>query len=241
VIVVLGRPALGVDGSEEQESRVGSDRHLPAAGGLPAGIALAAAAAGPRVELVGTIGDDADGDAVAIALGRAGVGHAALLRDPAGRTPRVGPPPGVGAQDVEGPPSGDATQAPRRDAGDVAAPSPGEARDAPRLDAEDVDLGLRYLADYRVLVLAEPLPPPAEAVALEAARYQGAAVIAVVPAGASTSERLRDAATVLEAPEDGGSAFAELVARYAVALDSGQEPRVAFETARVATGFERRA
>lgn len=206
MIVVLGRPALVAGGAEEPEPGRGSRRDTPAPAGLAARIALAAAAAGSRVELVGTIGDDADGDAVALALGRAGVGHAALLRDPAASTAHDGA------------------------AGPTGRP--------PRLDAQDVDLGLRYLADYRVLVLADPLPPPAEAVALEAARYQDAAVIAVVPRGAAVSRTLQEAATVLEAPTDGGPAFAELVARYAVGLDSGQEPSVAFEAARLATGFE---
>ena len=74
MIVVLGRPGLTAD---DQIDR-------------PAGrIALAAARAGGRVELVGSVGDDADGDAVIVELGRAGIGHAAVLRDPAGRTPRV--------------------------------------------------------------------------------------------------------------------------------------------------------
>ena len=206
MIVVLGRPALVAGGAEEPEPGRGSRGDAPTPAGLAARIALAAAAAGSPVELVGTIGDDADGDAVALALGRAGVGHAALLRDPAGSTAHAG--------------------------------AAGPAGRPPRLEPQDVDLGLRYLADYRVLVLAEPLPPPAEAVALEAARYQGAAVIAVVPQGAPVSRTLREAGTVLEAPTDGGPAFAELVARYAAGLDSGQEPRAAFEAARLATGFE---
>lgn len=71
---MLGRPGLTAD---DQIDR-------------PAGrIALAAAISGGRVELVGSVGDDADGDAVIVELGRAGVGHAAVLRDPAGSTPRV--------------------------------------------------------------------------------------------------------------------------------------------------------
>ncbi len=210
MIVVLGRPALVAGSPEEPGPGRSSRPETVAPGGLAAGIALAAAAAGSRVELVGSIGDDPDGDAVALALGRAGVGHAALLRDPAGKTRRVGP----GTSSTE------------------------RAEVPPRLDAQDVDLGLRYLADYRVLVLAEPLPPPAETVALEAARYQGAAVIAVVPAGTPTSESLREAAAILEAPDDDDTAFVERVARYAAALDSGEEQRIAFETARSPTGLE---
>jgi ribokinase len=71
VILVVGRPALGADDRPD---------------GSAARVALAAVEAGARVELVGSVGDDAAGDAVAVALGRAGIGHAALLRDPAGTT-----------------------------------------------------------------------------------------------------------------------------------------------------------
>lgn len=68
MIVVVGRPGLDEKG------------RLARAPGL---IARAAAAAGARVELVGSVGDDSDGDATALELGRAGIGHAALLRMPA--------------------------------------------------------------------------------------------------------------------------------------------------------------
>ncbi|MDQ3869987.1 MAG: hypothetical protein M3301_00030 [Chloroflexota bacterium] len=247
MIVVLGRPALVAGSPEEPEPGRSSRRDHPVPGGLPAWIALAAAAAGKRVELVGSIGDDSDGDALALALGRAGVGHAALLRDPAGTTGRVpaatwpgesdevdSPPPGP---DAERPARPDAERPARLDPDQVPAPA---AERSPRFDAEDVDLGLRYLADYRVLVLAEPLPPRAEAVALEAARYQGAAVIAVVPVGTTTSESLRDAGIVLEAPDQGAPAFAELVGRYAAELDSGQVPQRALDAPRNGTGFEQR-
>jgi hypothetical protein len=68
VIVVVGRPGLDEMGRLDR----------------PAGrIARAAAASGARVELVGSVADDSDGDATALELGRAGIGHAALLRMPA--------------------------------------------------------------------------------------------------------------------------------------------------------------
>ena len=97
MIVVLGRPHV---------YRPEPDGEL-AAGGLAVELALAAAGAGAVVELVGSIGDDPEGDRVVVALGRAGVGHAALLRDPAGRTPLLGqandlrPLPRLEAADVE--------------------------------------------------------------------------------------------------------------------------------------------
>jgi sugar/nucleoside kinase (ribokinase family) len=97
VIVVLGRPRV----------------HRPdpsgalAPGGLAAEIAMALGRSGLGVELVGSIGDDPEGDHVVVGLGQAGVGHAALLRDPAARTPVLGaapaerPLPRLDAADVE--------------------------------------------------------------------------------------------------------------------------------------------
>ncbi len=83
MIVVLGRPrAARPSRSREPTHRV------PA--GLCVSIASAAVAAGAHVELVGSIGDDAVGDAVVLGLSRNGIGHAALLRDPAAHTPEVG-------------------------------------------------------------------------------------------------------------------------------------------------------
>jgi hypothetical protein len=79
MIVVLGRPRV---------YRPEPDGPL-APGGLAAEVALAVGRAGVGVEIVGSIGDDPEGDRVILELGRAGVGHAALLRDPAGRTPNL--------------------------------------------------------------------------------------------------------------------------------------------------------
>jgi hypothetical protein len=194
MIVVLGRPrAASSPGTRDSDL----DGVRPV--GLAVEIACAAAAAGGRVELVGSIGDDAAGDAVVVALGRAGVGHAALLRDPAARTG-------------------------------------GEARPA-RLDRADVELGLGYLVDYRVLVLAEPLAGDVEAAALDAAAFHAAQVIAVVTPGSAVSDRLATAATVLERPRVASDAFAQAVGRFAAELDSGAEPRAALAAAVQAAGW----
>jgi hypothetical protein len=67
VIVVLGRPRLDAEGA------------LADTAGR---IAVAAAAAGSRVDLVGAVADGEAGNLTVVALGRAGVGHAALLRRP---------------------------------------------------------------------------------------------------------------------------------------------------------------
>jgi len=203
VIVVVGRPSLVL---AAQPMSAEGDEASP--GGRASIVALAAARRGAEVQLVGTIGDDDAGDSIAVALGQAGVGHAALLRDPAARTP------------------GD------EDPGDPA---------APRLEARDVQLGLSYLSDFRVLVLAEPLPTDAQRAALDAADYQGAAVIAVAGRDGRGAEALGEEVTVLEAPEPEGPPFSELIAAYAVELDRGVEPAAAFEAARRAAGWEAEA
>ena len=124
-------------------------------GGLAAGVALAVAAAGVHVELVGSIGDDPDGDP----WRSRSVGPASAMPRSCA-TPRRGR---------------------RRRSADGALLT--EAGSLPRLDAADVELGLRYLPDCRVLVVATPLESAAWAAALEAAAYHGASVIAVVRVG----------------------------------------------------------
>jgi sugar/nucleoside kinase (ribokinase family) len=139
VIVVLGRPAARLDGGTVRLAGAVSE------------IALALANATGRVELVGAIGNDDVGDALAVTLARHGVGHAALLRDSSAPTPVI---------------SGDAM----RPRGPL-----------PRLDARDVDLGLRYLVEVHLLVIADALDPDAEAVARELARYHGVPVVGMLP------------------------------------------------------------
>jgi ribokinase len=202
VIVVLGRPGLGNAGSVESgEAGAAAGLH-----GRAAAIALAARRAGASVELVGSVGDDPEGDLVMVGLGAAGIGHAAVLRDPTARTPTA-----------EG-----AT----------------EAGPLPRLDPGDVSLGLSYLSQCRVLVIAEPLTAAANEVAAEAAAYHGAAIVAVAEEGSPADPGLPETATVLEAAAGDQDAFAELVGRYAAALDGGDSPAEAFRRARDAAGWE---
>jgi hypothetical protein len=210
MIVVLGRPRV---------YRPEPDGEL-APGGLGVEIALARGQAGAAVELVGSIGDDAEGDRVVVALGQASVGHAALLRDPSMRTPPLG--------------EAEADQG------------------LPRLEAADVELGLRYVADCRVLVIAEDLDPAARREALTAAEFHGAAVIMITSADSLDLDALGAAVTLLERPGlamadvDAGemdvptdartvaaqeAAFAGLVADYARRLDRGDAPAVAFRAA----------
>jgi hypothetical protein len=153
-----------------------------------------------------------------VELGRAGIGHAALLRDPGGSTPV----------------SGRLTS------------------QLPRLDAADVDLGLRYVIGFTVLILADALSPDAESAAIEAAAYHDAALIAVLPVGGKLSSALSAAATVLgaptaegaedmddEAPAPGSSqAFAAFVAALAIRTDAGTPIAEAFAEAAKSTGWE---
>ncbi len=85
MIVVLGRPHV---------YRPEPDGEL-APGGLAVELALAAVRTGADVEIVGSIGDDPEGDRIVLDLGRARVGHRALLRDASTRTPLVGQPRGL--------------------------------------------------------------------------------------------------------------------------------------------------
>jgi sugar/nucleoside kinase (ribokinase family) len=210
MIVVLGRPRV---------YRPEPDGPL-APGGLAVETALAAARGGAGVELVGSIGDDPEGDRIVVELGRAGVGHAALLRDPATRTPLVG--------------------------------QPRDARSLPRLDAADVELGLRYLSECRVLVIAAELADEALIQAQEAAAYHGAAVVVVASSGAVDPDSLADEVTLLERPavEDSESVedavivaaddadFGAFVAEYAIRLDKGETPAQAFAAALGETAWE---
>jgi len=141
-------------------------------------------------------------------LGRAGIGHAAVLRDPAGATPRD--------DDADG----------------------ADPRPVPRLDAADIDLGLRYLAECQVLVVGEPLDADALRVASDAASYHGAALVVLTAAGAAPSTELAEGATVLELPEEDSGAFPELVGRYAALLDSGRSPADAWRDALDEGGWE---
>lgn len=190
MILVVGRPGLGQRGQLH---------------GSAALVALAAAEAGSPVEIVGSVGDDPDGDAVALALGRAGVGHAALLRDPAGVTPRER----------------------------VPAEEP-----LPRLDARDIELGLSYLPECRVLVVAEALDRDALRAARQAAEYHAAQMIVLVPVGESPPRDVPSGATVLQTPEADGGAFASLVGRYAAALADGRSPDEAWQDALGGSGWQ---
>ena len=217
MIVVIGSPiGRSVDGAT-------------VAGGTASRIALAAARTGRSVQLVGKTGDDAIADGVVLDLARGGVGHVALLRDPARATPLEGSLVTVDETGVLG--DDDGQQAPSPDV------IPAEA-DGPALEAADVDLGLRYLTEFAVVALAEPASPETVAVVAEAARWGEAQLVLVLRAGESVPDGLPPDAIVFEAPNsDPDGAFATLVGIFAAALDDGTDPGDAFRASVASDGW----
>ena len=100
------------------------------------------------------------------------------------------------------------------------------------VDAGDVELALRYVPDYRVLVLAADLDAEVLRAVVDATAWSGAHLIALV-ADDGMAAMLPSDATVLARPgTDPDDEFAAMVAAYAVALDEGSAPGDAFATAK---------
>ena len=196
-----------------------------AAAGTAARVALAAAGAGRTVQVVGKIGDDPTADAVILDLAQGGVGHVALLRDGTRVTPLEPPEPeDSDADDAD-------TDADFADAGPTTA-------DGPSLDPADVDLGLRYLTEFAVVVVAEPVDAATVAIVAEAARWGDARMILVVPGAAAIPDGLPTDVVVFEAPEaDPDGVFASMVGRFAAGLDDGAEPGTAFRESLGSVGW----
>jgi sugar/nucleoside kinase (ribokinase family) len=214
VIIVVGLPAYA-DSSDGEKC----------AGGLAVEVAAAAQRRGSAVELVGKVGNDGAGDAVVVALGRMGIGHAALLRDPLLPTPVLA----VAAVDD------DTAEVDAEDTEARLLPADADAR--PALDAADIDLALKFLSQASVIVLAGPLPEAGVSAAVEGASFAEARLIVLVPAG-SVPPTVPVEATVLEAPPDDDGSFGRLVGLFAGALDVGVDPAAAFAEAVSAAGWE---
>jgi hypothetical protein len=210
VIVVVGSPAW-------------RDADPAGPAGRACEIALAAAGRGAVVEIVGRAGDDRVGDSLLIALAQAGVGHAAVLRDPVLPTPLVAPMPELDPADLL-----------------VDAPEPGGVAmpGGPRLDQADVALGLSYLTAFGVLVVTDDAPADVLPACVDGAAFTGAHLVVLVPDSRSLPGGLPPEATMLAAPDvaDDG-AFAALVGAYASALDLGEDAAAAFRTATSTTGW----
>lgn len=187
-----------------------------AADGRAVSIARAATAAGASVQLVGKVGDDPEGDQLLADLARAGIGHVAVLRDAAARTPVVALLPDDAETD------------------DQPLPPP----EGLGLDAADVELALRYLTDFRVVVVADPLSTDARRSVAEAASFAGAHLV-VVADSSSSGDDLPDGATILQGPTTADAdGFARLLGAYAAAVDRGTAPGAAFDEAATAVGLE---
>jgi len=240
VIAIIGIPVLARDGSEE-----------PRLVGLVASVALAASAEGAAVQLISKLGDDPDGDAALLAMGRAGIGHVATLRDAAHRTPVVhwlGSDAAAGA--LDGVPDDDDDESIDADdrsgeAATGAAVKPTDPTDRPLLDPADVELALRYLPDIAVVVVIEQ-ETAISLVAAAEATAASAHVIVVLPGDGQVgdetggSDALPAEALLLAAPTNGDrDAFGILVGRYAALVDKGTSPKQAFDRALAGQSAER--
>ncbi|HET7029388.1 MAG TPA: hypothetical protein VFI34_02665 [Candidatus Limnocylindrales bacterium] len=216
MLVVVGSPSARLEGGDVR------------ADGIAAGVAQAAVAAGGSVQIVGRVGEDPLGDGVLLDLAAAGVGHVAVLRAAGEATPLALPPSGRADDAAPGEAlAGDATFDP---------PSPMPAAGL-RLDAADLELALRYLPDYRVIVAAADLDPAALTSVVAAASWSGARLVVLVGGDPGTPNLPPDA-TVLAQPADADEAFSAVVARYAVELDRGSEPAAAFAAASSGAGWQ---
>jgi hypothetical protein len=217
MIVVVGLPVYA-DGPDGEEC----------AGGLAVEVAAAAGRRGGTVELVGKVGSDGAGDAVVVALGRLGIGHAALLRDMARPTPVL-------------------TATEREESADSAAEESAEEPQSmllpedpaarPALEAADVELALRFLPQASVIVLADPSAESMVEAGIQGAAFSAARLIVLVPTGGA-SPSVPPETTVLEAPQDDDGSFGRLVGIFAGALDAGLDPAAAFSEAVTTSGWE---
>ncbi len=219
MIVVIGSPL----------ARAGVERVR--ASGLASQVAAAAVAAGSDVQLIGRVGDDPSGDAVLHDLADAGVGHVAVLRDASRETPRSV------ADDAGEPSDAESLDFLPSAIADGPDRSPAEQVAGLLLDAADVELGLRYLVDFRVIVVADPVDEATIRVVEDAAASAEATVVALV-AGPAAPAPVGPSATVLVRPPGDTAAFGALVGRYAAGIDAGTAPPTAFEDAARGVGWE---
>lgn len=235
VIVVIGDPILRPAG-------VGAPSQ---AGGPASAIARACAEAGATVQIAGKVGDDPAGDEILLTLTRDGIGHVALLRD-AGTVTQVGAPAAstITADEVDAGSLADARADADREPDPMTTDGDEQRASAPTsaLAPEDLDLALRYLTSFAVLIVAQPLHASTLAVAVESAAYSGAHLILIDATEAETaavaSVPVDDITALLSPADDAEGQFAGLVGRYAAALDGGAAPAAAFRTALGTAGWE---
>ena len=228
MIVVVGSPLF----------RPGSADLPSGAAGLAAGIATAAAAAERTVQLVGRIGEDPAGEATLLALARDGIGHVASLRDPAHPTRAIAPATESDPDAIGDDPRSGAELATESDTESETGTSLGPIGSA-TLDRGDLELALRYLGTFSVVVVAEPLDPAALAVVADAVAYNGATLVVIVPAGHADPALPADAIAIEAPDDDPDGVFARTVGGFAAELDGGADPATALASAVAAHGWER--
>jgi hypothetical protein len=184
--------------------------------GATAAVAIAAVAAGGTVEVVTRIGDDAAGDAVVLGLAKSGVRHVATIRDAGRRTPVI--PENADGED----PVADVTPVDTTQAGVAAGPA---------LDAADVGLALRYLDDYRVIVLLHPADPAIIREASAAAGWASAQLVVVTPDVPEDVVEM-PAGTLAVTADRHAESVATLLGRYAAAIDRGEDAAAAYAVLR---------
>lgn len=152
----------------------------------------------------------------------------ALLRDATRHTPRL-----VGsAEDSLAPDADD-------EVGGTPRIEPADAAQRPGLDVGDVELGLRYLTEFRVIVACDPLDAATARVVADAANWSTTTLMAIVPAGGPEPVSLPDDSIVLQAPaSDPDGVFDRLVGELAAAIDSGADPQAAFRALLAGEGWE---
>ena len=106
------------------------------------------------------------------------------------------------------------------------------------IEAADVDLALRYLTDYAVLVLADSATSDVVRVISAAASWGDARLIVVVPSGEAAPQGLPPEGIVFEAPRaDPDGVFAMMVGSFVAALDLGDVPAEAFRSSVETSGW----
>jgi hypothetical protein len=116
---------------------------------------------------------------------------------------------------------------------------PADAADRPSLDSADIDLGLRYLTEFSVLVVAVPVDEAVGSIVSAAAGWASATLIVLVEDGAAVPTGLPSDAIVLQAsPPDPDGTFDILVGDLAASIDRGVPARDAFRELLAAAGWE---
>jgi hypothetical protein len=109
------------------------------------------------------------------------------------------------------------------------------ATNAPDLDGADVGLALKYLSDYRVIVLAHPSGADVIEEASASAGWAPAHLIVVMSADPDRDVAELEGALVLSADVD-AEATARRLGRYAAAVDSGEDLDTAYAVLTGANG-----